>query len=109
MLRAKNMVVSGDYLNGTIRDALGTLYITEPLVFGVVEVSRKTVIAIEDPERTRKKADLPQSNKEPDRDAAEKAVRGFHQVGIHFRNGKHSLVKVDEDIYRKLHKNFIIW
>lgn len=53
------MVVSGDYLNGTIRDALGKLYITEPLVFGVVEVSRKTVIAIEHPRMCRKELSAP--------------------------------------------------
>ena len=102
---AKNMVVSGDYINGTIHDALGTLYITVPLRFGVVEVSRKTVIAIEDPEQAREKADPPQKKKGSGRSVIGSLSAkngGFHQVEINFRNGKRSLVEVDGDVYREL-------
>ena len=115
MAKAKNKVIAGDYMNGSIKSFLGSIQITVPLHFGVIEVSRKTVSSIEviDGEHSRATSSVIARGLIGGAIAgpagaliggATTKVRGVYQVAIAFKDGKRSLVEVDEDLYKRLIK-----
>ena len=115
MKKAQNKVISGDYLNGKIKPTLGVLFINLPLAFKAIEVSPRTVETIQlvDSDKSKSTSSVIKRGIVGGVIAGGAGAIvggmtgkeiGVHYVAIYFKDGKKSLVEVDDDIYRRLLK-----
>lgn len=112
---AKNKVIAGDYLNGTIspvRALYGSICIS--LVFKKIPINKDTVEKYEVVDEKSQKSAISAIGRGfigasllgPVGLLAGLSAKskGVHTIAIQFKDGKRSLIEVDDDIYKELIK-----
>ena len=113
MAKARNKVIAGDYKDGTVRVSFGTVKIS--CFIKVIEVNHRTVKRIEVVDDKQKRS----TSSAITRGLVGGAIggpagaiiggmtaktKGVYHISIYFKDGKRSLVEVDDNIYNSILK-----
>ena len=115
MAKAKNKVVAGDYTGASVGSALSSAYISKG-VFGTIDLDSKSVRSYE--------LVAGEQNKSFSSGVARGVIggavlgpigliagaataksKGIYHIAINFKNGKRSLLEVDDKIYKAIVKS----